>query len=349
MTSTPSTRTQLTSQDKGKILAYMETLNAAQIARKMGRDPTTIRRFIAKYKETGKIENLPRSGRPPVLNNNEKNALVNEVIKKRRTPLHEIINTLDLNCGLTTAKKTLYDAGIHSHSAAKKPFMPEGHASARINWCEKHKEKTAYYWTQVIFSDESSVEVGKQSRQVKIWRRVGERFNTECLAPTFKSGRQSVMIWGCFAGGIKGPLVFCDEVKEKERINSDTYITILKTYLLPYQHAVRELTGGSVVYQQDNAPIHTSRATKEWLRTNKISTIDWPANSPDLNPIENIWKLLKDNIQKREDFPRTVNKLKIALREEWENLDRSVFEEVVTSMPRRIDAVLRANGGPTKY
>ena len=56
MTSTPSTRTQLTSQDKGKILAYMETLNAAQIARKMGRDPTTIRRFIAKYKETGKIE-----------------------------------------------------------------------------------------------------------------------------------------------------------------------------------------------------------------------------------------------------------------------------------------------------
>src|SRR4051812_12002392 len=119
MTSTPSTRTQLTSQDKGKILAYMETLNAAQIARKMGRDPTTIRRFIAKYKETGKIENLPRSGRPPVLNNNEKNTLVNEVIKKRRTPLHEIINTLDLNCGLTTAKKTLYDVGIHSHSAAK--------------------------------------------------------------------------------------------------------------------------------------------------------------------------------------------------------------------------------------
>ena len=191
------------------------------------------------------------------------------------------------------------------------------------------------------------MEVGKQSRQVKIWRSVGERFNTECLAPTFKSSRQSVMIWWCFAGGIKGPLVFCDKVKEKERINSDTYNTFLKTYLLPYKHAVRELTGGSVVYQQDNAPIHTSRATKEWLRTNKIATIDWPANLPDLNPIENIWKLLKDNIQKREDFPRTVNELKIALRKEWEILDRSVFEEVVTSIPRRIDAVLRANGGPS--
>ncbi|CAJ0847325.1 10954_t:CDS:1, partial [Entrophospora sp. SA101] len=56
-----------------------------------------------------------------------------------------------------------------------------------------------------------------------------------------------------------------------------------------------------------------------------------------------------DNIQKHEDFPRTVNELKIALREEWENLDRSVFKEVVTSIPKRIDVVLRANGGPTKY
>ncbi|CAJ0865190.1 3634_t:CDS:2, partial [Entrophospora sp. SA101] len=58
-------------------------------------------------------------------------------------------------------------------------------------------------------------------------------------------------------------------------------------------------------------------------------------------------EVVKDNIQKHEDFPRTVNELKIALREEWENLDRSIFEEVVTSIPKRIDAVLRANGGPT--
>ncbi|CAJ0890843.1 1222_t:CDS:2 [Entrophospora sp. SA101] len=106
---------------------------------------------------------------------------------------------------------------------------------------------------------------------------------------------------------------------------------------------VIEILGGSVGY--------TKRETPDNIRDNNqgIATIDWPANSPDLNPIENIWKLLNDNIQKHEDFPRTVNELKIALREECENLDRSVFEEVVTSIPKRIDAVLRANGGPTKY
>src|SRR3954449_12106308 len=110
-----SHRTELTSQDKGKILAYMENFNPAQIARKMRRDPTTIRRIITRYKKTGKTENLPRSGRPSALNDSEKNAFVNEVTKNRREPLHEVINKLGLSCSLTTAKQTLYDAGMHSH------------------------------------------------------------------------------------------------------------------------------------------------------------------------------------------------------------------------------------------
>ena len=68
-----------------------------------------------------------------------------------------------------------------------------------------------------------------------------------------------------------------------------------------------------------------------------------------MNPIENIWRQLKDNIQSRKDFPRNLNELKSALKEEWENLDCSHFEAVVASMPQRIKAVLEANGGPTKY
>jgi transposase len=343
-------RTEMSPQDKGKILAYMENFNATQIAKKMGRDPTTIRRFIKKYKETGATENLLRSGRPPALNNNEKDALTYEVTQNRRASIHEAINTLGLNCSQTTALKTLHEAGITSHVAAKKPFISEKHAAARVSWCEKHKKKTVSDWKQVIFSDESSVEIGKQSRQIRVWRSIGERFNTDCLAPTFKSGRKSVMVWGCFAGGIKGPLVFCDENKEgSERINSNTYIRILKSSLCPFHHTVRELTGKPVIFQQDNAPIHSAKITKEWFKTNKIATIDWPANSPDLNPIENIWKQLKDNIQSQKVFPKNVNELKVALKNEWENLDSSVFEEVVNSMPRRINMVLQARGGPIKY
>ena len=87
-------RTEMSPQDKGKILAYMENFNATQIAKKMGRDPTTIRRFINKYKETGTTKNLPRSGRPPALNNDEKDALISEVIQNRCALIHEVINIL---------------------------------------------------------------------------------------------------------------------------------------------------------------------------------------------------------------------------------------------------------------
>ena len=77
--------------------------------------------------------------------------------------------------------------------------------------------------------------------------------------------------------------------------------------------------------------------------------MDWPANSSDLNPIENIWKLLKDNIQKYESFPRIIYELKAALKEEWLKFGINILREVIDSMPRRINAVLEAKGGPTKY
>ncbi len=83
-------------------------------------------------------------------------------MKNRCALLHEVINTLSLNCSLTTAKETLYEAGIYFHVAAKKSFISEKHVSARVSWCEKYKEKPASYWNQVIFSDESSVEIEKQ-------------------------------------------------------------------------------------------------------------------------------------------------------------------------------------------
>ncbi|CAG8466427.1 13753_t:CDS:2 [Funneliformis caledonium] len=133
-----SHRTELTSQDKGKILVYMENFNPAQIARKMGRDPTTIRRIIDRYKKTGKTENLPRSG--PL-----------QLLKEHYMMLEFILMLLQ-----------------------KKPFISEKHALARISWCEKYKERTAYDWAQVIFSDESSVEIGKQSRQIRVWRHKGK-------------------------------------------------------------------------------------------------------------------------------------------------------------------------------
>ena len=115
-------RKQMDDKEKGMVLAYISTISAEQVAHKLGRAPTTIRRFLAKYKRTKKIENLPRSGRPPILKKQEKTAVVKKVLKERRVPLLQIVKDLKLNCSVQTVARTLHDAGLRSRVAALKPF-----------------------------------------------------------------------------------------------------------------------------------------------------------------------------------------------------------------------------------
>lgn len=341
------TGTNMTEKDKGKVLAYIKYMSAEQVARVMKRDATTIRRFLAKYRRTKKITNLRRSGRPRALDKQKKKALLKAAMRERRKPLRALVNDLELGCSLRTATRALQSFGVRSRIAAVKPFLEERHIKERFEWCQKMRSMSAYDWWHVIFSDETSVEIGKQSRQIKVWRHEGERYKAECLRPSFSSGRRSVMVWGCFFGQMKGPLVFFDEYRgPKEKITKKIYQKVLQDHLVPFYNAVRPMLGENAVFQQDNAPVH--RVAK-WLKQQKIRKMDWPSRSPDLNPIENIWKIMKDNIQKRQDFPRNVNDLKTALKEEWSKLDTSVLRRVVDSMPRRIEAVLNANGGSTKY
>src|SRR5437868_9196579 len=99
----------MTEEDKGKVLAYIKYMSAEQVARVMKCDPTTIRRFLAKYRRTKKITNLRRSGRPQVLNQRKKTALLKVAMRERSTPLRNLVNDLELGCSLRTASG-LYEA-----------------------------------------------------------------------------------------------------------------------------------------------------------------------------------------------------------------------------------------------
>ena len=103
----------------------------------------------------------------------------------------------------------------------------------------------------------------------------------------------------------------------------------------------------SLSLQQDNAPAHTARKTKSFFQGLGIHVLDWPANSPDLNPIENAWSVLKRNVEDRQ--PGNVEELEAVAREEWSKLPKSLFENLIDSMTRRIGQVLERNGGKADY
>ena len=101
------------------------------------------------------------------------------------------------------------------------------------------------------------------------------------------------------------------------------------------------------IFQHDNAPWHTAKAVIEWANKNNLKILDWPGNSPDMNPIENIW----DYIQRKIDdcHFKTKDDLYDKDKEEWKSLPKSYIENLIDSMPRRIDTVIKAKGGSTRY
>ncbi len=131
----------------------------------------------------------------------------------------------------------------------------------------------------------------------------------------------------------------------KSTVNAAIYQEILEHFTLP---SAEKLYGdANFIFQQDLAPVHNAKGTKSWFNDHGVTVLDWPANSPDLNPIENLWDIVKRKI--RDTRPNNGDDLKAALKATWAFITPEQCHRLIDSMPRRIDAVIHAKGGPTKY
>jgi hypothetical protein len=100
---------------------------------------------------------------------------------------------------------------------------------------------------------------------------------------------------------------------------------------------------------EDNAPSHTAKVTKAFRFQNNIRKLeDWPPQSPDLNPIKNLWKIIKTNIQTNYQ-PKSIPEMKEAIHQAWDNIPAQTLRNLLRSMPSRMEAVIKANGGPINY
>jgi hypothetical protein len=101
------------------------------------------------------------------------------------------------------------------------------------------------------------------------------------------------------------------------------------------------------VFQQDNASSHTAKLTKLFFASKQLTVLPWPANSPDLNPIENIWAILKQNVERR--VVRNKTELVKVVEEEWSQINQDLIRKTIDSMPKRIAQVLERGGKKCDY
>ncbi len=149
---------------------------------------------------------------------------------------------------------------------------------------------------------------------------------------------QSVKIWAAMSSAGVGPLCFL-----KSTVNAAIYQDILEHFMLP---SADKLNGDvDFSFQQDLATAHTAKGTKSWFNDHGVTMLDCPANSPDL--IKNLWCIVKRKM--RDTRPNNADDLKAAIKATWASITPEQCHRLIASMPRRIDAVIHANGGPIKY
>ncbi len=148
---------------------------------------------------------------------------------------------------------------------------------------------------------------------------------------------QSVMIWAAMSSAGVGPLCFL-----KSTVNAAIYQEMLEHFMLPSSD---KLYGDAdLIFQQDLTPAHTAKGTKSWFKDHGVTVLDWPANLPDLNPIENLWAIVKRKM--RDTRHNNADDLKAAIKETWASIPPQQCHKLITSMPRRTEAVIKAKGAP---
>ena len=225
----------------------------------------------------------------------------------------------------------------------KRPFLSKRHRRERLDFAIAHQDWTVEDWKMVVWSDETKINrLGSDGRK-SVWKKIGEGLSDRLVQGTQKFGGGSLMMWGCMLWDGVGYACKIDG-----RMDGDLYIKILEEDLQESISYFGKSTG-DVIFQQDDDPKRTCKKAQTWFKDNGFKVLHWPAQSPDLNPIEHLWNHLKRRLGEYERAPGGILELWERVEKEWNKIDAEVCQNLIESMPRRVAAVLKAKGGYTKY
>lgn len=317
----------------------------SNVSRILGIPRSTVDLIVIRFRDRGSVENTKRSGRPSLISDREYRRLERIVKRDRRAALNDITVRFNENrdrrvCS-KTIKRRLREHGFKRGIYKKKVVVKTVNRVKRVSWCrEKRWKSVQNFWQCVIFSDESQVCVG-QDHRVYVWRKADEGWRPDLVGRRAQPSFQ-VMVWGCICFEGVGTLTRVDG-----NINANKYINILEDNIWPV--ITRHFPRNNYLFQDDNAPVHRARVVKEYTARNRLKCMSWPAQSPDINIIENVWLYIKRKLQVRVNFINSSQDLYNEILRIWQDIDVEYIRSLYKTLPKRIQSVIRLKGHFTKH
>ena len=263
-------------------------LSIGTIAEIVNKSKTVVYGILKVYNDYGSSEVRKSSGRPRITTKREDRAMVKLVKKDRFKTAAAVSREISIQLGRPLSRKTvsrrLVEQQLLARAPVVKPLISSKNKKCRLTFANKHVLWSQEKWQTVHFSDESKFLLIGSDGQTYVRRKVGEELSLKCLKASVKFGGRSSMVWGMISGDVVGPLV-----RLQRRVKTGVYKQLVKDHVLP---ELRNSTKQPFIFMQDNAPCHKAMVVVNFLKAENVIVMDWPPQSPDLNPIENVWKTL---------------------------------------------------------
>ncbi|GBM34711.1 Transposable element Tcb1 transposase [Araneus ventricosus] len=331
---------------RGRIIGRLECgRTQLEVSEELGIAQSVISRLWQRFQDDGNVSRCYSTGRPRVTTPNEDRYLAVTAKRNRRSTSSDQSRQLSSATGTTVSRQTVYRRLGHIGLYARRPVrcvpLTATHCRLRLAWSREHALWTPQQWSCVMFSDESRFSLQSDSRRTFIWRAPGTRYHQENTIERRRYGGAGWLVWGGIILGSRTDL-HVQSVTMTGHIYRDV---ILEQHVRLFRGAM----GAEFLFMDDNARPHRANIVDECLQSEDITRMDWPAYSPDLNPIEHVWNMLDRRIAARQPPPTCLPELRRALPDEWCNIPQDQIDNLILSMPRRCKACIASSGRHAPY
>ncbi|GFS90447.1 transposable element Tc1 transposase [Trichonephila clavipes] len=291
---------------RGRIIGKLE--EGRSVAAEFGIAHSIVSRLWRQFQTTGTAIRGFSSGRPRGTTPADDRYIVLQARRNRRQTAGEIARHTTQATGRPiprfTVARRLHGGGLFARRPVRCVPLTPAHRRRRSLWCRQHRNWRDNEWGRVLFTDESRFSLSSDSHRILIWRERGNRNHPSNIIERDRYGGHGVLLWGGIMLGSRTDL----HIFDAGSVNGTRYCNEI---LLPYVRLFRGALGLQFLFMDDNAPCHRTVAAKQLLESEDIERMDWPARSPDLNPIKHVWDFLGRRLAARTLPPVTIRELRL--------------------------------------